>query len=187
MAKWGLRRFLYNLGVSSDVQNGLDHHIPGHYWELENWVATPWDLTPLLCSEGWMSLYLKSFPGEYNVFLGHSSALTPFAKLSSQNNASLLFPQMIWFPKGGVEEEKGENVFSFLMNVKLTEPKVKLMDLTLVFSVEGDTWCLCSLSKHAYPLFYSILPESHWKAYHPGFLLGGGTTSQKLWPLSKNS
>lgn len=102
-----------------------------------------------------MSLYLKSFPGEYNVFLGQFSALTPFAKLSSQNNASLLFPQMIWFPKGGVEEEKGENVFSFLMNVKLTEPKVKLIGLTLVFSVEGDTWCLCSLSKHAYPLFYS--------------------------------
>lgn len=63
---------------------------------------------------------------------------------------------MIWFPKGGVEEEKGENVFSFLMNVKLTEPKVKLVDLTLVFSVEGDTWCLCSLSKHAYPIFYFL-------------------------------
>lgn len=77
-------------------------------------MPTPRDLTPLPCSKGPTSLCFKSFPGEYNVFLGHPSALTPFAKLSSQNSASLLFPQMVWFPKGEVEEEKGENVSFFL-------------------------------------------------------------------------
>lgn len=46
-------------------------------------------------------------------------------------------------------------LFSFLMNMKFTEPKV--IDLTLVFPVEGDTWCLCSPSKPAYSIAYSSL------------------------------
>lgn len=49
-------------------------------------------------------------------------------------------------------------LFSFLMNIKLTEPKV--IDLTLVFPVERDTWCLCSPSKHAYSISFSILVQS---------------------------
>lgn len=49
-------------------------------------------------------------------------------------------------PKEDVgEEQEGENVpFSLIMNLKLTEPEVKLVELTLMSLVEGNTWCSLS-------------------------------------------
>lgn len=61
--------------------------------------------------------------------------LFPFAILHSTKKTSLLFPQVGWFSKGGIEEKEGENVLSFFF---LTESQVKFRGLTLASLLEKD-------------------------------------------------